>query len=132
MLEDVTSQSLVLIDELGKGTEVFAGSALSGAVIERLAASRCRGIFATHLHLLHEMDLDAEHVEMWRMEVVERSPAEIGALAGGCFVYCVFTFHTSTATIAMTSTAAPGGHLINARLCYRGWAVGQPGHVSLL
>src|SRR5690349_10524353 len=83
VLEDVSDRSLVLIDELGKGTEVFAGSALSGAIIERLAATRCRGLFATHLHLLHEMGLRAPGLGLARMEVVERSAEEVGRLAGG-------------------------------------------------
>ena len=47
VLEDVSSDSLVLVDELGKGTEAAAGAALAGSMLEALDASRCRGIFAT-------------------------------------------------------------------------------------
>ena len=47
VMDDVTEDSLVLVDELGKGTEVRAGAAIAGAMLERLAAIRCRGIFAT-------------------------------------------------------------------------------------
>jgi hypothetical protein len=42
VLEDATSASLVLVDELGKGTEVGAGAALAGAMLERLDATGCR------------------------------------------------------------------------------------------
>lgn len=47
VMDDVTEDSLVLVDELGKGTEVRAGAAIAGAMLERLDAIRCRGIFAT-------------------------------------------------------------------------------------
>ena len=46
-MEDVSSSSLVLVDELGKGTEGSAGAAIAGAMLEELDAKRCRGIFAT-------------------------------------------------------------------------------------
>ena len=49
-MDDVTEDSLVLVDELGKGTEVRAGAAIAGAMLERLDAIRCRGIFATSVH----------------------------------------------------------------------------------
>lgn len=51
-MDDVTCASLVLVDELGKGTEHSAGAALAGAMLERLDEVGCRGIFATHLHNL--------------------------------------------------------------------------------
>lgn len=42
VLSDVTGRSLVLVDELGKGTEVRAGAALAGAMLEQLAAVGCK------------------------------------------------------------------------------------------
>lgn len=47
VLNDTTGDSLVLMDELGKGTEVAAGTAIAGAMLEALDSSGCRGIFAT-------------------------------------------------------------------------------------
>ena len=46
-MDDVTEDSLVLVDELGKGTEVRAGAAIAAAMLERLDTIGCRGIFAT-------------------------------------------------------------------------------------
>ena len=46
-MDDVTEDSLVLVDELGKGTEVRAAAAIAGAMLERLDTIGCRGIFAT-------------------------------------------------------------------------------------
>lgn len=47
VMDDVTEDSLVLVDELGKGTEVRAGAAIAAAMLERLDAIGSRGIFAT-------------------------------------------------------------------------------------
>ena len=42
MLADATQHSLVLGDELGKGTEVNAGTALAGAILEALDGVDCK------------------------------------------------------------------------------------------
>lgn len=61
-----------------------AGTALAAAMLERLAASGCRGIFATHLHQLIHLTLNAPRLEKWRMEVErETDPLLAGALRAG-------------------------------------------------
>lgn len=50
VLRDATSRSLVLFDEMGKGTEVDAATALSAALLEDLMSRRTHVMFATHLH----------------------------------------------------------------------------------
>lgn len=47
MLQCASSRTLVLIDELGKGTEAGAGASLSASMLEDLDQQRCLGIFAT-------------------------------------------------------------------------------------
>lgn len=42
VLQDVTARTLVLVDELGKGTEARAGTALAGAMLEALDAVGCK------------------------------------------------------------------------------------------
>ena len=42
VLADATQHSLVLVDELGKGTEVSAGAAIAGALLEALDAVGCK------------------------------------------------------------------------------------------
>lgn len=70
VLQDVTSKSLVLVDELGKGTEARAGAALAGAMLEALDKAGCIGAFATHLHDLLHMDLElSENTTKMKMEV---------------------------------------------------------------
>jgi hypothetical protein len=61
----------VLVDELGKGTEVLGGSALAAAMLEELVARGCSGVFASHLHLLQSLPLDTPGLVKWRMEVAE-------------------------------------------------------------
>ena len=51
VLRDATPRSLVLLDEMGKGTEVDSATSLSAALLEQLAdRSGTNVIFATHLH----------------------------------------------------------------------------------
>lgn len=47
-----TEHSLVLVDELGRGTSTYDGCAVACAVIDRLRKMKCRTIFSTHYHLL--------------------------------------------------------------------------------
>ena len=49
MLEGATERSLVLIDELGSGTDPEEGAALSQAILEALLAQRVKGMVTTHL-----------------------------------------------------------------------------------
>jgi len=58
ILRDAGPRSLVFLDELGKGTEAAAGTAVAGATVEALAAAGCHGIFATHMHELFDLGLD--------------------------------------------------------------------------
>lgn len=57
MLRDSTRQSIVMVDELGKGTSARDGASLAGALLEELDSRRCMGVFATHLHELFELPL---------------------------------------------------------------------------
>ncbi|KAL0376835.1 UNVERIFIED_CONTAM: DNA mismatch repair protein MSH1, mitochondrial [Sesamum calycinum] len=52
-----TSKSLVLIDEICRGTETAKGTCIAGSVIETLDAISCLGIVSTHLHGIFELPL---------------------------------------------------------------------------
>ena len=69
ILNRASSRSLVILDELGRGTSTFDGVAIAYAVVEFLRrAKRCLTLFSTHYHmLLHryhglERDVDMYHM----------------------------------------------------------------------
>jgi len=55
ILNNATDKSLVILDEIGRGTSTFDGMALAWAVAERIVQMKTRTLFATHFHQLTEM-----------------------------------------------------------------------------
>ncbi|MEZ5977309.1 MAG: DNA mismatch repair protein MutS [Planctomycetota bacterium] len=56
ILNNATERSLVVLDEVGRGTSTFDGLALAWAIVEHLhEAVRARGLFATHYHQLTDL-----------------------------------------------------------------------------
>jgi DNA mismatch repair protein MutS len=57
ILNTATKNSLVLLDEVGRGTATFDGLSIAWAVVEHMAAhTRARALFATHYHELTELE----------------------------------------------------------------------------
>ncbi|GAA5991017.1 hypothetical protein JCM5350_002011 [Sporobolomyces pararoseus] len=82
ILENATSRSLVLLDELGRGTSPIDGLAIAYGALEHLThVNRCRTLFATHYHRLGDLlgydERDSkgkgewEGVEFWCTDVEE-------------------------------------------------------------
>jgi DNA mismatch repair ATPase MutS len=67
VLRDCTPRSLVMIDELGKGTSSRDGAAIAGALLEYLDKTNASGIFATHLHEILELPLKLKGVQRKKM-----------------------------------------------------------------
>ena len=55
ILHNATERSLVILDEIGRGTSTFDGMALAWAVAERIVQMKTRSLFATHFHQLTDM-----------------------------------------------------------------------------
>ncbi|CAI9118019.1 OLC1v1019520C1 [Oldenlandia corymbosa var. corymbosa] len=57
-----TSKSLVLIDEICRGTETAKGTCIAGSIVETLDAIGCLGIVSTHLHGIFDLPLKTKNV----------------------------------------------------------------------
>lgn len=56
ILRHVTERSLVVLDEVGRGTATYDGLSLAWAIVEALAEQGCRTLVATHFHELTELE----------------------------------------------------------------------------
>ena len=84
ILHHATARSLVIVDEVGRGTSTFDGLAIALASLEWLHnVSGCRALFATHYHELAMAQQRLQHMSCWKMEVEEgQQPADESAAAG--------------------------------------------------
>src|SRR6058998_2938343 len=72
ILHGATVRSLVLLDEIGRGTSTYDGVAIAWAVTECLHNSiGCKTIFATHYHELTQLTEELEHVRNFNVAVRE-------------------------------------------------------------
>ncbi len=74
ILHEATSRSLVILDEVGRGTSTFDGLSIAWSVVEYLHDHpflRPRTLFATHYHELTELALTKERVKNFNMAVKE-------------------------------------------------------------
>ncbi|MGH2411722.1 MAG: DNA mismatch repair protein MutS, partial [Chloroflexota bacterium] len=74
ILAGCTPRSLLILDEIGRGTSTYDGLAIAQAVIEYLhddPGHRAKTIFATHYHELTALAEQRPHVRNFRMEVLE-------------------------------------------------------------
>ncbi len=72
ILNQATSRSLVILDEIGRGTATYDGLSIAWAVVEHLhGAVRCRGLFATHYHELTQLSETLPSLACYTMRVKE-------------------------------------------------------------
>ncbi|MBV9146359.1 MAG: DNA mismatch repair protein MutS, partial [Acidobacteria bacterium] len=77
ILNTATARSLVLLDEMGRGTATYDGLALAWATVEYLhSATRAKTLFATHYHELTALAEDLPLVKNYRVSIKE-TPAGI-------------------------------------------------------
>ncbi len=71
ILNNATSRSLVVLDEIGRGTSTFDGLSLAWAISEFLAGKRIRTLFATHFHELTALAEEHPGVKNYNVSVKE-------------------------------------------------------------
>ena len=73
LLLHATERSLIILDELGRGTSTFDGMAIAQAVIEHIHARvRARTLFSTHFHELTKLEYSLKRLVSYRVEVEEK------------------------------------------------------------
>lgn len=74
ILNNVTPRSLVLFDELGRGTSTYDGISIAWAIVEYLhehPKAAARTLFATHYHELNEMEKNFTRIKNYNVSVRE-------------------------------------------------------------
>lgn len=72
ILNQATANSLVILDEIGRGTSTFDGLSIAWACVEYLHdRNRCRGLFATHYHELTALEVKLNRLRNVSMKVRE-------------------------------------------------------------
>ena len=74
ILNNMTSRSLVLFDELGRGTSTYDGISIAQAIVEYIheyPSGRAKTLFATHYHELNEMAETFERIKNYNVSVSE-------------------------------------------------------------
>ena len=74
ILNNATSRSLLILDEIGRGTSTFDGLSIAWAVLEYIAdPARCgaKALFATHYHELNEMEKSFKRIKNYNVSVKE-------------------------------------------------------------
>lgn len=75
ILRNATPRSLVVLDEVGRGTSTYDGLALARSILEHLHGGPrlgCRTLFATHYHELAGLEAEFAGIRSVRVEVLER------------------------------------------------------------
>ena len=76
ILNNATERSLILLDEVGRGTSTFDGLSIAWALVEYLHGEKrvaARTLFATHYHELNELENHLERVRNFRVQVQEHN-----------------------------------------------------------
>ena len=71
ILNNSTERSLVILDEVGRGTSTYDGLAIAWAMVEHLARIKAKTLFATHYHQLNALAEQIQGISNFRVAVEE-------------------------------------------------------------
>lgn len=74
ILNNLSPRSLVLFDELGRGTSTYDGISIAWAIVEHIhehKRARARTLFATHYHELNDMEESFPRIKNYNVSVKE-------------------------------------------------------------
>ena len=72
ILNNATEKSLVILDEVGRGTATYDGLSIAWSVIEHLHdVNKCRSLFATHYHELTALSNRMDKIDLYTMRIKE-------------------------------------------------------------
>ena len=72
IVKNATKKSLIILDEIGRGTSTYDGLSIAWSVIEYISESiKARTLFATHYHELTELEGKVKGVNNFNVEVIE-------------------------------------------------------------
>lgn len=73
ILNNISERSLILLDEIGRGTSTYDGVSIAWAIAEYLHqhATQAKTLFATHYHELNEMTVNFERVKNFHVSIQE-------------------------------------------------------------
>src|SRR5947209_16567302 len=88
IIHHATRHSLIILDEIGRGTSTYDGLAIARAVVEHLHnVTEARTLFATHYHELASMATELPHLKVYTIHISDDKQGEIVFLhrvAPGC------------------------------------------------
>ena len=72
ILKNATSKSLIILDEIGRGTSTYDGLSIAWAVAEKVSEIKAKTLFATHYHELTDLENRLEGTKNYHIAVKER------------------------------------------------------------